>query len=86
MSLNVPINTYITTLIEEKGHSVDEEIVLEGNYGFTWAMLIEVITNNFQENHKQIVYTLIEIDFKNGDIFHFLTYLAKGVANMKIEN
>jgi hypothetical protein len=77
MSLNVPINTYITTLIEEKGHSVDEAIVLEGHYGLTWAMLIEKLTNDFPENHEEIHDKLTFIDFQNGDVFHFLTYLAK---------
>ena len=73
------ISSYITTLIEEKGHSVDDTINLDGHFGLTYEMLIDFIQAQ-TSYHKQIKDTLVMIDFKNGDVFHYLDHLADGMV------
>jgi hypothetical protein len=34
--------TYLTTLIEEKGTDLHDEIGLDGHIGLTWAMLVDL--------------------------------------------
>jgi len=70
---------YLITLIEEKGKSVDDEIKLDGHFGLTYEMLIDYI-NGAKAHHSQIKNTIVQIDFKNGDVFHYLDYLAKGMV------
>jgi hypothetical protein len=73
------MKTYLTNLITEKGHSIDDHINLEGHFGLTWAMLIDFIEQT-PEYHKSIRTMLVKIDFRNGDVFHYLTHLAKGMV------
>jgi len=70
---------YLTNLIEEKGFSTDDTINLEGHYGLTWNMLIDFI-EQAPEYHKTIRTTLVKIDYMNGDVFRYLTHLAKGMV------
>ena len=72
------MKNYLVTLIEEKGQSVENTIKIDGHFGLTWEMLIDYI-ENAPQYHKQIKDTLVKIDFLNGDIFHYLTYLANGM-------
>lgn len=72
--------TYLETLIEEKGHDIDSTIEIDGHYGFTYRMLISSLIDGAEETKAKIKKTLIEIDFKNGDVFHFLKYIAEGLA------
>lgn len=69
---------YLTDLIEEKGRSLDDAIKLDGHYGLTWEVLVEFIEQH-PEYHAQIKKMLVMIDFKNGDVFDYLTHLAKGM-------
>jgi hypothetical protein len=74
------MRNYITTLIEEKGKSIYDEIPLDGHIGLTWEHLIEFI-DRCPEYHQQIRRTLVLIDFKNGDIFDYLVHLANGMVD-----
>jgi len=69
---------YLKTLIEEKGKELDTEIQIDGHFGLTYEMLFDFI-EQMPEYHEQIRKTLVIIDFKNGDIFHYLTHLANGM-------
>ena len=73
------MRTYLTTLIEEKGKSLDTEIQLEGHFGLTYQMLVDFIVDA-KEYHKQIRMTLVKIDFHNGDVFHYLNHLSEGMV------
>jgi len=73
------ITTYLTNLITEKGTDLDTCISLEGHMGLTYQMLIDYIEGAV-EYHTQIRNTLVQIDFKNGDVFHYLDYLAAGMV------
>jgi hypothetical protein len=71
---------YLTTLIEEKGGDLDHEITIDGHYGLTYRVLIDFIEQAAPETRQKIRKTLVMIDFKNGDVFHYLDYLAHGMA------
>ena len=73
------MKTYLETLIEEKGHSTEDEINIEGHVGLTWQMLIDFI-QEMPQYHNDIRTTLVKIDFKNGDVFHYLNFLAVGMV------
>ena len=55
--------------------NLESTIKINGHFGLTYQMLIDFICEA-KKYHKQIRNTLIQIDFKNGDIFHYLTHLA----------
>ena len=67
------MKTYLTTLIEEKGQSIENEIKIDGHFGLTWEMLLDYI-EQAPQYHAQIKQTIVKIDFQNGDVFHYLTY------------
>jgi hypothetical protein len=73
------MRTYLENLITEKGRSLEDNIELEGHIGLTWNMLIDFIVDA-KEYHEQIRTMLVKIDFKNGDVFHYLTFLADGMV------
>lgn len=74
------ISNYITTLIEEKGFSTQDEINIDGHYGLNWEMLIDFVSApEMKQYHDQIRNTLVKIDFMNGDVFHYLRHLAVGM-------
>jgi len=70
---------YLTTLIEEKGHSIHEEITIDGHFGITYKMLIDFVAQ-MTECHANIRKTLVKIDFCNGDVFDYLGHLANGMV------
>lgn len=76
------IRNYLTALITEKGKEMDQEINIEidgvSHFGITYETLVGYIASAF-DYHKQITKTLTQIDFKNGDVFHYLDYLATGM-------
>jgi len=76
------INTYLTRLIEEKGRELDEWILTnEGQIGLTWQHLIDFVSSMPAETKEKVRKTLVLIDFKNGDVFHFLTHCARGMVD-----
>ena len=72
------MKTYLTNLIEEKGRSTSDDLNIDGHIGLTYDVLIEFICNH-KEFHKTIRSVLVKIDFNNGDVFHYLLHLAKGM-------
>ena len=74
---------YLTRLIEEKGRDLDDEINLHGHIGLTYRMLVDFLDAAHRNNKSRsfaIKRTLIDIDFKNGDVFHYLDFLAEGMV------
>lgn len=72
------MRTYLENLITEKGVSLETEIEIDGHIGLTYQMLVDYIVE-MKPYHKEIRKTLVMIDFKNGDVFHYLDYLTKGM-------
>lgn len=73
------MRTYLNNLITEKGKDLDSTINLDGHFGLTYQMLVDFICDA-KDYHSQIRTTLVKIDFKNGDVFHYLDYLAAGMV------
>lgn len=71
--------TYLTALISEKGRSVDAALPLEGHINLSYRNLIEFIDQVTPAIQKQVRDTLVMIDFKNGDVFHYLDFLVQGM-------
>lgn len=73
--------SYLENLITEKGVDTYKDINLEGfegHIGFTYEVLIQNICALRAEDQITIRATLSAIDYLNGDVFHFLHFLAKG--------
>jgi hypothetical protein len=73
------MRAYLKNLITEKGVDLDAEIGLDGHIGLTWQMLVDYIVAA-KEYHREIRTMLVRIDFKNGDVFHYLRHLATGMV------
>ena len=73
------MRTYLNNLITEKGKDLDSTINLDGHFGLTYQMLVDFICDA-KDYHSQIRMTLVKIDFKNGDVFHYLDHLASGMV------
>lgn len=74
------MRNYLEALITEKGTDLEADINLDGHFGLTWQMLVDFIVEQAPEHHASIRTTLVKIDFLNGDVFDFLTHLAKGMV------
>lgn len=71
---------YLENLITEKGKELEDEVIqIDGHFGITFEVLIEYIVAA-KQYHKQIRDMLVKIDFKNGDVFHYLKHLATGMV------
>jgi hypothetical protein len=81
---DLEMEKYLTTMIEEKGKDIEDYIECledKGHFGITYQMLIDFIVSMPKEIKRQIKKTLIYIDFKNGDVFHYFDYIADGMVN-----
>ncbi|HHJ3080365.1 TPA: hypothetical protein ACPVZG_004216 [Vibrio parahaemolyticus] len=76
------IREYLTALITEKGQSVENGPSIDGHIGLTWQHLIDFI-DTVPEYHGEIRKTLVKIDFHNGDVFHYLTFLSNAMIKAK---
>ncbi len=80
---------YLKNLIEEKGKDLNNEITcLEeiGHFGVTYKMLIDFMVKLPRHLKRQARNTLVYIDFKDGDVFHYLHFLAKGMVTITAED
>jgi hypothetical protein len=74
--------TWLKTLIEEKGIQ-DREFSVEGESGTNLIPLMVVAEHILiapKTEQKRIKSTLVQIDFRNGDVCHFFNHLAKAIA------
>jgi len=76
--------TWINTFIEEKGIDINHTFEVEGR---EWGMnlipvgsIIEFACGLDRASQQKIKATIVKIDFINGDVMHFLEYIAKGMA------
>lgn len=67
---------WLEIMIDEKGVDIDSEIKIDGHFGLTYKSLIEFL-EGVPEEHKKIKNSLIYIDTKNGNIFHYINRLAE---------
>lgn len=76
------MSKYIEQLLEEKKISVETGIDLEGHIGLTLQNVVEFIDNMPKAMQDKVRATLVEIDYKNGDVMHFFHYIAKGMVTL----
>lgn len=77
------LRDYLQKLITEKGKNLDQCINIPeaaNHIGFTYSVLIDWIVAAPVEVRQKVQYDLTMIDFKNGDVFHCLHFLAGCVA------
>ena len=82
MIRTIDLRQYITTLLTEKGISLEHifEIKSDGVFGNHYVplgVLMEFIESLDHRLQSQIRCKLIRIDFNNGNVLHFLEYLIK---------
>jgi hypothetical protein len=75
---------YFRTLLNEKNISLETVIEVEGKEWGVNFIPVEVVID-FMESRdaatqKKMRNTLIKIDFQNGDIMHFIKYVAGFLA------
>ena len=75
---------YFRTLLSEKNISLDTVLEVEGaDYGTNFIpveCVVEFMENADRATQTKMRNTLIQIDFKNGNVMHFITYVAKFIA------
>ena len=75
---------YFRTLLSEKNINLDTVLEIEGaDYGTNFIpveCVVEFMENTDRATQTKMRNTLIQIDFQNGDIMHFITYVAKFIA------
>jgi len=82
MTSESSISQYLITLISEKGRDIDANLDIEGNV--TYRHLIDFINDVARdEDKKRIKGTLVNIDYSNGNVFHYLDHLVNGMLKAK---
>jgi|GEM_PF-1827678 hypothetical protein len=86
MIRTIDIRHYITTLLNEKGISLEHTFEIKsdgifGNHCVPLPVLLEFIESLDRRLQDQIRLKLIRIDYNNGNVLHFLEYLT----NMMIQ-
>lgn len=77
------MRTYLNTLLEEKG--IDQQTILEveGMSGINFipvAIIVDYISKAPLEVQENIKGTIVNIDFRNGNILDFFKYIAEYLA------
>lgn len=73
--------SYIETLLEEKDIDLGTWLLEdEGHIGFTIEMLIKFVYSMPDATVQEVENTFRKIDFINGDVMHYVTFLAKGMV------
>ena len=74
---------YLYDLIEEKGIDLESDVritMIDPEYthhmGFTYLYLIDELCDMPAKIQDKIRDTLIKIDYRNGDVFHYLDFLS----------
>ena len=75
---------YLNTLLNEKGISTETVLEVQGaDWGTNFipvSSVIEFINSLDVNTQSKIKANFIKIDFYNGDVMHFMNYIAKGMA------
>jgi hypothetical protein len=82
------MKSYLNTLLNEKGISMDHSFVIPsdspfGNHIVPVDVIVEFISSLDLDTQLHIRWTLVKIDFENGNILQYLEYICKGMVNIK---
>lgn len=81
--MSASFNKWIDTFLSEKGIDSEELLEAEGPLGMNYIpvqALVDSIKGTNSKNQNQIRGIMVQIDFKNGNVRHFLKHLAKAIA------
>lgn len=76
-------NDWLDLLLDEKGIDLEKIFDVEGESGNNMipiGCVVEWMKTQPTENKAAAKEILVQIDFRNGDIEHFLRHLAQGLA------
>ena len=79
---------YLTTLLKEKGISLEHTFEIPsdslfGNHLVPMEVVLEFIESLDNQTQSKIKETLVLIDFKNGNVLHYMEYITKGMVQLK---
>lgn len=79
------MKNYLNTLLNEKGISQERILEVEGGeWGINFipvSVIVDYINDLDATTQAKIKHTLFKIDFYNGNIMHFMDYIAKGITS-----
>lgn len=76
-------NKWLDTFVSEKGLDTEQVIEAEGPSGANFmplAIVLGAIKQAPKHEQEKIRWTIVRIDFANGDVMHFFAHLAKALA------
>jgi hypothetical protein len=77
-------SSWLDTFLNEKGINGDEILEVEAFEGTINWIPVSLLTDSMKgacsAEQKQIKTLLVKVDFRNGDVRHCLTHLAKAIA------
>lgn len=81
------MKNYLNTLIAEKGISAQHLFTIQsdsvfGDHFVPLEVVIEFISALDKQTQLHIKWTLVKIDFQNGDILQYLEYICKGMVQV----
>lgn len=81
---------YLKTLLYEKGISMDHSFLIPsdnifGNHIVPLDVVVEFISSLDLETQLHIKWTLVKIDFNNGDVLSYLEYICKGMVTLNFK-
>jgi hypothetical protein len=78
------MNPWLSTFLDEKGINLDETFELTSSAGFahfmSYDVIYEAILLTSKDEQSKIKNMLVSIDFKNGDVKHYLRHLGQGLV------
>jgi hypothetical protein len=79
---------YLTTLLKEKGVSLEHTFEIPsdspfGNHFVPMEVVLEFIESLDNQTQRKIKETLVLIDYKNGNVLHYMEYITKGMVQLK---
>jgi len=88
MIQSTTFRNYLTLLLKEKGISLQHTFEIPsdslfGNHFVPMEVLLEFIESLDNQTQSKIKETLVLIDFKNGNVLHYMEYITKGMVQLK---
>jgi hypothetical protein len=84
MTANSPFNRWLETFLDEKGIDLEEGFTVSGPGGpnhMQYAHVVTAIVENAPPHEQAAIKDqLVRIDFRNGDVRHYLRHLAQAIA------
>jgi hypothetical protein len=88
MLKNNAFSIWLQVFIEEKGIDLEDsfEVDVNGETNFfTYEVVTEAILSAPINEQAKIKNMLVEIDFKNGDVKHYLRFLGECMVKVRID-